>query len=67
MSEKNEKKPKQKKQNDNKDALKQLEKLKDPKYVLNLPETMSGKELLRLTDAVGDYPYAEKLGLKEYE
>jgi polyphosphate kinase len=67
MSEKNEKKPKQKKENDKKDALKQLEKLKDPKYVMGLPDTMSGKELLKLTHAVGDYPYPEKLSLKEYE
>ncbi len=67
MSDKNEKKPKQKKENDKNDALKQLKKLKDPKYVMSQPETMSGKELLKLTHAVGDYPYAEKLGLKEYE
>ncbi len=67
MSEKNEKKPKQKKENDKKDALKQLEKLKNPKYVMGLPDTMSGKELLKLTHVVGDYPYPEKLSLKEYE
>jgi len=67
MSDKNEKKPKQKKENDKNDALKQLKKLKDPKYVMSQPETMSGKELLKLTHAVGDYPYAEKLGLKDYE
>ncbi len=67
MSDKNEKKPKQKNENGKKDALKQLEKLKNPKHVMSLPETMSGKELLKLTHAVGDYPYSEKLGLKEYE
>jgi polyphosphate kinase len=50
-----------------KDALKQLEQLKDPKYVMGLPDTMSGSELLQLTHSAGDYPYSEKLSLKEYE
>ncbi len=67
MSTTDEKKAKQIKVNDKKSALKQLEKLKDPKYVLGLPDTMPGKELLALTHAVGEYPYSDKLGLKEYE
>ncbi len=50
-----------------KDALKQLEKLKNPKHVLSQPETMQGKDLLAITHAVGDYPYSEKLSTDEYE
>ena len=48
-------------------ATAMLSQLTDASTVMTSPETMSGKELLRITHAVGEYPYATKMKLKEYE
>nr|CAA6830611.1 MAG: Polyphosphate kinase 2 (EC [uncultured Thiotrichaceae bacterium] len=48
-------------------AQKRMKKLCDPKYIMSQPATMSGKELLKITHALGGYPYAEKMGIEEYE
>jgi polyphosphate kinase 2 len=44
-----------------------LAKLKDPDYVMSQPATMPGKRLLHLSNSVGDYPYADKMKVEEYE
>ncbi len=44
-----------------------LAQLTDAKTVMASSETMSGKELLQITHAVGDYPYSTKMKLKDYE
>lgn len=49
-----------------KEVFKALQKLKSPDYVLGLPETMPSKELLSISHAVGDYPYAEKMSMDDY-
>ncbi len=49
-----------------KDALKTLQQLKSPDYVLGLPETMPSNELLSISHAVGDYPYSEKMSMDDY-
>ncbi len=48
-------------------AQKRLKKLTDPEYIMNQPSAMSGKELLKITHAVGDYPYSVKMDVEEYE
>ena len=48
-------------------AQERLEELRNPKFVLNLPVEMSGSELLKITHAVGEYPYLEKISIEEYE
>ena len=50
-----------------KQATEQLIELRNPRFVLHQPLAMSGKALLKITHATGDYPYAEKMGLEEYE
>ena len=44
-----------------------LNKLSNPKKVLESPKIISGKKLLRLSYELGDYPYPEKMDLEEYE
>lgn len=41
--------------------------LTDAKQVMNGSISMSGKDLLKITNANGQYPYAEKMKLAEYE
>jgi polyphosphate kinase len=41
--------------------------ISDPKKVLASPTMISGKELLRVSYELGEYPYPDKLGVKEYE
>lgn len=49
------------------EASAMITQLTDASLVMTAPETMSGKELLRISHATGDYPYAEKIKLKDYE
>ncbi len=48
-------------------AAQRMVKLRDPEYIMNRPSTMSGKELLKITHALGEYPYAKKMEIEEYE
>jgi len=48
-------------------AMEQLVELRNPRFVLHQPLAMSGKALLKITHATGDYPYAKKMGIEEYE
>lgn len=41
--------------------------LSDPKKVLASPDMISGKELLRASYEMGEYPYPNKLSTQEYE
>ncbi|RLA20283.1 MAG: polyphosphate kinase 2 [Gammaproteobacteria bacterium] len=50
-----------------KQALKKLVELRDPQFVMNQPMAMSGNELLEITHAIGEHPYAKKMGIEEYE
>lgn len=49
------------------EAAKQLKEYVNPARVMASSEVLSGKKLLRLTHAVGAYPYAEKMSLEHYE
>ncbi len=52
----------------NKQTLKKLlERLSNPQKVLESPKIISGKKLLRLSHELGEYPYATKMDLEEYE
>lgn len=48
-------------------AMEQLIELRNPRFVLHKPLAMSGKALLKITHAAGEYPYAKKMGIEEYE
>lgn len=48
-------------------AKAQLEQLCSPHFVMNTPKAMKGQSLLEITHAAGEYPYAEKMGIEEYE
>lgn len=48
-------------------ALKKLVELRDPQFVMNQSMAMSGNELLEITHAIGEHPYAKKMGIEEYE
>lgn len=48
-------------------AQQRMKKLCNPKYIMNQSDTMSGKELLKITHALGEYPYAKKMDIEEYE
>ena len=48
-------------------AAAQLREYMNPERVMSGAQVLSGKKLLRLTHAVGGYPYAKKMGLEEYE
>ncbi len=50
-----------------KELKKVMEKLTNPKKVLESPSVISAKELLRISYEMGDYPYPEKMTAKEYE
>lgn len=50
-----------------KQALKELVELRNPTFVMNQPMAMSGNELLEITHAIGEHPYAKKMGIEEYE
>ncbi len=49
------------------EAKKLLLKHSDHKFVMKKKNTISGKELLRLSHAAGEYPYDTKIALIEYE
>ncbi len=52
----------------NKETLKKLlNRLSNPQKVLESPKIISGKKLLQLTYELGEYPYAVKMDLEEYE
>ncbi len=52
----------------NKATLKKLlNRLSNPQKVLESPKIISGKKLLQLTYELGEYPYAVKMDLEEYE
>lgn len=51
----------------NNDLNKIMEKLSNPKKVLDSPKVISGDDLLRLSYEMGDYPYPEKITVEEYE
>lgn len=51
----------------NVEATEMLKKLTDAETVMTSPDTMSGKKLLKISHATGDYPYATKMKLSEYE
>lgn len=57
----------QEKETTRSEAARKLREYINPTRVMAGEMEMSGKQLLRLTHAVGGYPYAEKMGLKEYE
>ncbi|MDT8376724.1 MAG: polyphosphate kinase 2, partial [Mariprofundaceae bacterium] len=44
-----------------------LDRLSNPKKVLDSPKIISGEKLLRLSYELGTYPYPEKMQLEEYE
>ncbi len=44
-----------------------IDRMSDPKKVLESPTVISGKKLLRLSYEQGSFPYPEKMALKEYE
>ncbi|WP_370738156.1 polyphosphate kinase 2 [Solemya elarraichensis gill symbiont] len=50
-----------------KELKKVMEKLTNPKKVLESPSVISAKELLRISYEMGEYPYPEKMTTKEYE
>jgi polyphosphate kinase len=50
-----------------KQAMKKLVELRDPTFVMNQAMAMSGNELLEITHAIGEHPYAKKMGIEEYE
>ncbi len=50
-----------------KEAQEKLIELRDPQFVMNQPITMSGNDLIQLTNAIGEHPYSEKMGIEEYE
>jgi len=52
---------------DKKEALKKLKELRNPRFVMNQKMAMSGNELLEITNAIGEHPYAKKMGIEEYE
>jgi len=67
MSKKKEKKKVKDQGMSRKQALKKLVELRDPQFVMNQPMAMSGNELLEITHAIGEHPYAKKMGIEEYE
>lgn len=48
-------------------AARLITQLRNPAVVMNRNTAMSGKELLKITHALGEYPYSEKMGIEEYE
>lgn len=44
-----------------------MKRMTDPRKVLDSPKIISGKDLLKLSYEMGDYPYPEKISLEEYE
>ena len=69
---KNRKTPIQTKQRNRKRKAKRnlkdiLEKMDQPREVLASPKIISGRELLRISYELGNYPYPEKMSLDEYE
>ena len=56
--------PKKRSTKDLKDIM---EKMSDPEKVLASPDIISGKDLLRVSYEMGEYPYPEKLSTAEYE
>ena len=55
------------KQQSKKELQEVMAKLSDPKKVLASPDMMSGKELLKVSYELGEYPYPTKLSTTEYE
>ena len=49
------------------DAIKKLERYTDHQFVMSQDKPVSGKKLLKLSCAAGDYPYSERIGLFDYE
>jgi len=50
-----------------KDAKNKIKKLQNKKDVMHKSKVMSGNELLSLSNIAGDYPYAKKMSVEEYE
>jgi polyphosphate kinase len=50
-----------------KQLRKLMKRLTDPHKVLDSPKIISGKDLLKISYEMGDYPYPEKISLEEYE
>ncbi|BBB23085.1 polyphosphate kinase [Abyssogena phaseoliformis symbiont OG214] len=50
-----------------KDAKNKIKKLQNNKYVMHKNNVMSGNALLSLSKIAGDYPYAKKMSVEEYE
>jgi len=44
-----------------------MKRMTNPRKVLDSPKIISGKDLLKLSYEMGDYPYPEKISLEEYE
>lgn len=65
------KKPTKKSASPKKHSTKELKdimaQMSDPEKVLATPDIISGKELLRVSYELGEYPYPEKLSTVEYE
>lgn len=55
------------KNRDREKLQKLLNRLSDPKKVLESSKVISSKKLLRISYELGTYPYPEKMGLEEYE
>jgi polyphosphate kinase len=56
-----------KKKRRKKSLNKLIRRLTNPHKVLASPETIGGRELLRISHELGDYPYPDKMSLEEYE
>jgi len=61
------KKPAATKRRTTKDLKDILVEMSDPEKVLASPDIISGKDLLRVSYELGEYPYPEKISTSEYE
>ena len=61
------KKPANTKKRTTKDLKDILVEMSDPEKVLASPDIISGKDLLRVSYELGEYPYPEKISTSEYE
>ena len=55
------------KKHSTKDLKDIMAKMSDPEKVLASPDIISGKDLLRVSYELGEYPYPEKISTAEYE
>lgn len=60
-------KPAGHKKRSKKQLRKLMKRMTDPHKVMNSPKIIGGKELLKISYELGEYPYPEKISLEEYE